>query len=96
MRKSCSKCRSKIDGDDKYLWCSNDYCILAKKSYILRKKIMNISELIKYDKLKKELAEKDKEIKKLKSKHLFKEDFYLLCEEDKLTYDWEKVYKLMK
>ncbi len=38
MRESCPKCRSKIDGDDKYLWCSNDYCILAKKSYIFRKK----------------------------------------------------------
>ncbi|PQP78773.1 hypothetical protein C6B38_04080 [Spiroplasma sp. ChiS] len=52
---------------------------------------MNITELIKFDKLKEELAEKDKEIKTLKSKHLFKEDFYLLCEEDKLTYDWESL-----
>ncbi|APE75095.1 hypothetical protein [Spiroplasma citri] len=52
---------------------------------------MNIAESIKFDKLKEELAEKDKEIKKLKSKHLFKEDFYLLCEEDKFTYDWESL-----
>ncbi len=38
MRKSCPKCRSKIDGDGKELWCTNVYCILAKKSYIFRKK----------------------------------------------------------
>ncbi len=43
------------------------------------------------NKYENELAEKDKEIKKLKSKYLFKEDFYLLCEEDKLTYDWESL-----
>ncbi len=43
------------------------------------------------NKYENELAEKDKEIKKLKSKYLFKEDFYLFCEEDKLTYDWESL-----
>ncbi|GAA6238783.1 MAG: hypothetical protein SPLM_08980 [Spiroplasma phoeniceum] len=47
---------------------------------------MNITESIKFnklkeenEKLKKELTEKEKEIKKLKSKHLFKEDFDLTC-----------------
>ncbi len=43
------------------------------------------------NKYENEITEKDKEIKKLKSKYLFKEDFYLLCEEDKLTYDWESL-----
>ncbi|APE74045.1 hypothetical protein [Spiroplasma citri] len=38
MRKSCPKCRSKIEGDNKHLWCTNVYFIFAKNPYIFKKK----------------------------------------------------------
>ncbi|WFG95715.1 hypothetical protein M1771_06280 [Spiroplasma citri] len=52
---------------------------------------MNITESIKFDKLKEENELLKKELAKLKQQILYKEDFDLLCEENKLTYDWESL-----
>ncbi|AXF97144.1 hypothetical protein [Spiroplasma phoeniceum] len=65
---------------------------------------MTITEWIKYEKLEKEnqvlknqIAEKDKEIEKLKQVQLYKEDFVIYsfgCEECNLTYSCKNKCKL--
>ncbi|PQP79158.1 hypothetical protein C6B38_02200 [Spiroplasma sp. ChiS] len=52
---------------------------------------MNVTETIKFNKLKAENEALVAENDELKQQQLYKEDFYLLCEEDKLTYDWESL-----
>ncbi|WFG98587.1 hypothetical protein M1770_01040 [Spiroplasma citri] len=64
---------------------------------------MNITELIdalnshtqtikwEIDALNSKIRALKKELAELKQQILYKEDFYLLCEEDKLTYDWESL-----
>ncbi|AXF96442.1 hypothetical protein [Spiroplasma phoeniceum] len=96
MAKYCKKCQCPVNqiNSDYCLFCDND--VLKEELTELNKDLnwsLKTEEVLNKmfeDKIEENEA-LEAENDELKQQILYKEDFYLLCEEDKLTYDWESL-----